>query len=149
MNTILLQKLKRESTFLTFILNVATFGVYGAHYMYSQTQKLNEEVSSENKMDTFSMGAIVLAAWVSGIIDLFTVFSETSEGVEAFNDLLSIGLLISIIMWAFKWRKMFHETMSITNSNDGRWLNGFLLFLFGLYYINYKINVMNDNTTNQ
>lgn len=149
MNIPLLQNLKRESTALTLCLNIATFGVYGAHYMYSQTEKLNNEVSDDRKVSTFVMGTMVFVAWLSGIIDLFSVFNEPSESLEFFNDYISFGYMISIILWSFKWRKMFHETMNIANSNDGRWLNGFLTFFFGLYYINYKINVINDNVSNQ
>ena len=140
----IVNKLKRESTFLTLIFNILTFGVYGAFYMKAQTETLNEALPEDQRIPEYSMYLYIGAMIVSAFISFISLFTELSQSVTSLDDLLTIGLGISMIVWTFSWRTKFYAVTGMNNNHPLR-LNGFLLFLFGLYYINYKINMIHDS----
>lgn len=147
MNTIL-SKLKRESTVLTLFLNIVTLGVYGAHYLQGQTNILNEELPEDQRFDPMVMWGIVGAAWISGILDFIGILQPLSPDLDLLSSAINLGVSIAYIAWSFKWRTMFYAATKTQNVYPQQ-LNGFLLFLFGIYYINYRVNAMNDTIAAQ
>ena len=143
-----ISKLKRESTLLTLFLNIVTFGIYGAHYLQGQTSVLNESLQEEDRLDPQIMWGIVAAAWISGILDFVGILQTLSPDFEFLSSAVGLGVSIAYILWSFKWRKMFYAATKTGNVYPQQ-LNGFLLFLFGIYYINYRVNAMNDTIAAQ
>lgn len=136
--------LKQEPLLLTLILNVVTFGIYGSFYLKHQTEALNEHVPADKQISDSMVSGIVTLACVSGFLDLITLLTEAGEMIDGINTLLGLVFSISMIVWVFKWRSLYHEALKVRSSNDGRWMNGFFAFLFGVYYVNYKVGALLD-----
>ena len=134
--------LKKQSTWVLLILNIITLNVYGAHYIYTQSKKLNEILEEEEKISDLLQGTILLSAYIIliGTVLSFINYSVIYDGIA---NLASLILTISMIVWSFKVRNRMNKALNL-QKGDFHWFHGFWTFLFPPYYFNYKINCLNE-----
>lgn len=144
----IIKKLKKESTILTIVFNVLTMGAYGAFYMKEQTEKLNELLPENEKISHTTSTAAMVVAIVSAAFGFLSLFVDLSESLTQFDNLITLTAAIFMLVWTFTWRNRFYTITGI-NSHHPYKLHGFWLFIFGVYYVNYKINVIHDSTVMQ
>jgi len=143
----IIKDLKKESTFVTLFYNFITLGVYGGFYMKRQTEILNKDVKDDLKISSSEMDTYVVLSIISAFISFLLIFSDNNPTFEGIDKLFTIGLGIWMIAWNFRWRKMFYAALGDDAQYPSFRLNGFFLFLFGIYYINYKINEFDSFTS--
>lgn len=134
--------LKKQSTWILLLLNIITFNVYGAHYIYTQSKKLNHVLNEEEKISDLLQGSILLSAYIMMFGTILSILSY-SVFVDSISNIASLVLTITLIVWSFKVRNRMNKLLNLHKS-DSNWFHGFWTFLFPPYYFNYKINCLNE-----
>ena len=140
-------RLKQEfavSTLLLIILSIITSGVYNIYYLVKGRKLFNEITESDgiNKNILFQYTIVV---GLLNFTNMALIQSARNRLIAAANfcDDISIlfGILsaVYIIIIAFKMRTALINYGLNTLRVDLN-VNAFLTFFFSLYYINYKIN---------
>lgn len=142
--------LKKQKTWILVILNIITLNVYGAHYIYIQSRKLNKILEDDMKISDLLQGTILLSAYIV-LVGTILAYINNSALFDYIANLASLVLTISLIVWSFKIRNRMNKILNLQKS-DSNWFHGFWTFLLPPYYFNYKINCLteqvNENDTN-
>jgi len=134
------QELKNEisiSTTKFIFLSIVTVGIYNLLWVYRN----HEIISKKLKLEFIDDRIIMFTTF------LYTIQLALPEGChhkEAFmfgiiNLILSLIILILNVIISFKAKAILEISVN-QNYNINLKMNGFLTFLLGLVYINYKIN---------
>jgi hypothetical protein len=155
-NENIIQELKDQSTWRLYGLTMITLGVYWAHYIRRQTNRINALLGEDARI---SKGLIQLFFIVTYLQLIFAVsinavfwfmpaiIVEEGHWLNIINIIGSVlgGLWgIIIIAWSFKARNRINTLCSFCKDSE-EWFHGFWTFLFYIWYINYKVNVLNES----
>ncbi|MCB1214026.1 MAG: DUF4234 domain-containing protein [Deltaproteobacteria bacterium] len=141
-----IKKLEWGSTFKLVIFSIISLGIYVAYYIARQTKVLNEVLPEEKKINQALIKAIFIFAYV-GIVSIVLVFFIPEE-----NPLIKIldavdrvfGFLL--LYWSFVVRERMNKDLLESQKGSPTWFNGIATFFFSPFYINYKVNTLNENS---
>jgi hypothetical protein len=136
--------LKSQRTWRLIFLSIITLGIYTAHYIKRQTCIFNKYLDREQKISSLLAYLIMFISYERVIVLLLSVFMNQliSEDMNFFRNLLRF---ILVIVWAFQVRNRINKLL-LLSANRALWLNRGLTFFFTIFYINYMINSLNENS---
>jgi hypothetical protein len=136
--------LKSQGTWCLVLLSIITLGIYTAHYIKRQTCIFNKYLDREQKISSLLAYLIMFISYERVIVLLLSVFMNQliSEDMNFFRNLLRF---ILVIVWAFQVRNRINKLL-LLSANRALWLNRGLTFFFTIFYINYMINSLNENS---
>lgn len=122
-----------EGTLKLILLGIFTFGIYFFIWLAERRKAMDELAGKE----VFDVKLMIAAALASGFSTLFTVVSAAmnSHWIDPFS--LIYGILFIVI--SFKVATFFELYIAKEFKIDVKF-NKFLLILFNIMYLNYKIN---------
>jgi len=141
-------QLKNQSTWRLFFLGVVTLGIYLAHYVKSQTKILNQHLDNESQISEGLVSFILIISYVSVLLLIPYIFVEDGRVYDALGNLLDLVWFLLMLYWAFAVRNRMNKLLLVTKKQP-QWFHGFWTFSFYVFYINYKINTLNDNFAEQ
>lgn len=134
-----IEKFKDQSTWRLVGLGIITYGVYFAHYIKRQTDKINGVVDKQERISAGFIYAIIAISYISLILFFAYLAVDDGHPVERASTIFDRACGIMILVWGFKARNRLNSVYEITTENE-EWFNGFWTFLFSPLYFNYKIN---------
>ncbi len=147
-----IKQFPRFSTWAVIGLTMITLGLYGYYWLFSRTKILNSLLP--NKPIASSLIIITLIILLLNLV--LTLFIPVLPTMEFVNPkiiatiyLLSIPVsfvaVILFLIWAFSFRNRFN-ILSESSKGSKFWLGIILTFFLNVYYFQYKINQIHDET---
>lgn len=129
------------STFIVVLLTIFTLGIYSMFWIYNRSKLLNEASTGQKVSMPIIIGFIVLAI-VANVASVLAG-DPPSIAMAAVSGLTALAYLVLFFVWAFSFRKIFHNVLKIEKGNP-LWCNAFLVVLLNVFYFNYKINQVKE-----
>ncbi len=141
-----MENLKYKSTLSLIGLSIITLGVYPAYFIKRQTKILNDYKTNAQVSKRLTT-LIIAIAYIIGILFLFVLIGLFRITLPNMKDLITLSpssffsLFTSTFstIWCFLARDRIHEYFNIDH-NPFKRISGLLLLMFGVFYLNYKIN---------
>lgn len=140
----LLSDLQEQSTWRLVGLTIITLGIYEAHYVKRQTERINRYLADVESQisDELVLGFLVVSYLSVALLAYFLLGSTTPE-IETISNLIDRVWMVLAIVWGFKARNRMNKLYALEKGRSERF-NGFWTFLFSPYYFNYKVNKLNQ-----
>jgi len=139
----IIKSLPRFTTWAVVGLSIITMGVYSIYWLYNRTKKLNAGLPDDKKISK----GIVIGALISYII--YMIFSIVAPMVmpelAAIGGLFAILYFVLFIIWIYKFRGAINTLIATRDRKKG-WIGPILTFFINIYYFQYKINQIHDNS---
>ena len=138
----IIKTLPRLTVWAVIGLSLITFGIYSIYWLYNRSEKFNAVLSEELRIPNWT---------IKGAIISYIVYMVCSIGASFIPDL---GLLTALflvvyvvlfVMWIYKFRGAMN-TLTETQRGDKVWVGPILTFFINVYYFQYKINQIHDNS---
>lgn len=129
---------KRQSIWALIGLTIITATIYWAFWLRRQTRLLNQNLPQQPIPGWFFPVLLVLTILSIGWA-IPEVLTNDAPGIIAIGELLSCADLIFTIVWVFKVRNRLN-TLLETSKSDKTWFGGVWTLLFGIFYLQFKIN---------
>ncbi|WP_163832135.1 DUF4234 domain-containing protein [Spartinivicinus ruber] len=137
-------QLPRLSAWAVFLLAIFTCGIYVYVWLYTRTKVINT-VCSNKKISTELTNTAISICIIDYLMTIYMmVFVEsTNNGLIMLENLIGIGSIISTFIWIYAIRDRLHIIENVSKDSEF-WIGGGLTFLFGVIYLQCKINQMID-----
>ena len=138
-----IKNLPRFTTWAVVGLSIITFGLYAIYWLYNRTSKLNAGLPDDQKISK----GVIMGAMVSYL--LYMVFSIV--GPMVMPELAIVGSVFALIyfvlfiIWIYKFRGAINNLTGTRERKKG-WIGPILTFFINVYYFQYKINQIHDNS---
>lgn len=132
---------------LLFIgIALLTMGLYVYAWIYTRNQMINRCVPESKRIPSWLTNSVIALGVVSFSMSFLAMVSPESSFGKALIEAQGIFTLITYamtILWLFNFRALLNQ---LAGSQPGErfWVNGILLVLFSVYYLQYKINQLHD-----
>jgi len=139
------EKLKKKNIFLMILLTLITYAIYQPIWFLKQKRAINNLKSKEKLTGTPFIFVIVIYA-ISILILLITFISidtTTLLVIDLIDTLITWTGVIILIVMSFKVRRIFHQYFNVVLKRNIKF-SKIWTFLFGIYYLQYKINRILD-----
>lgn len=142
----LIQNLSKptDNTLSMILLNFISFGMYNAFYLKSQSEVVNEYVTEYNKISKTLMNSVILTSVLHLYMVMVDFFGGLSSSLIVIDNLVTLSYLITMTVLSFAVRNRFNTLIDAEGGYVPK-MNGFFVFLFGAFYINYKIRSINNS----
>ncbi|MEZ5919260.1 MAG: DUF4234 domain-containing protein [Alphaproteobacteria bacterium] len=135
--------LRDQSTWILVFFSIITLGIYTAFYIKRQSRVLNEYLTTPtHRIKEGFIQFILVVAFVSAAIDVVDLIygddDPTVAGFAAGGDMV-FGL--SVMFWAFMICTRLNYLLGAAKGTP-LWSSKLWAFLFGAFYINYKVNTL-------
>jgi hypothetical protein len=130
-------------TFRLVFLSVITLSIYPAYYIKKQTEKINYYLDERLKIPLWLVFLIFFLAYFLAVIFLAEKFNTEVVLYPFLKKLLEFSLWLSFVSWAYIFTNRLHALFK-TKNDSGEWFTGILIFVFNIYYLNYKICSINE-----
>ena len=146
MQSELLSSLKEQSTLRLIGLGLITYGVYWAHYIKRQTERMNEYVDSRDGISMTFVNLFLVWSYIS--LGFFIAYQFVEEGhpIEAISAVADLFWSIWMLIWGFMARNIMNQALML---RIGDRFKGLWTFFFTPYYFNYKVNSLYDAEARQ
>jgi len=152
---------KQKSIILLIIFSIITLGIYNA-FWYARRAPEFANLGTRKKLSKFSTTIyliITFAAVFSGIIfilslspkDMGTFYQNTTTFQTMLVIVFLAGSILQFILslfLAFYSRAIINEAIKF-NKNTQKTISGILTFIFGIFYLQYEINRVVNDTEDQ
>ena len=132
------------STLLVVIFSIVTLGLYNLYWMYTRTQKLNALLSPEDRIANWLPTAAMTLAFISILLSISSEYIPVTEEFLVIDNTISIINFVFTLTWVFAIRKVINLLLE-SRPEDESWLNGFITFIFSIFYFQYRINQIHDS----
>lgn len=135
------KKLRKKSVLLIILLTLITYGIYQPIWFLKQKNAINNLKSKEKLTNTLFILVIILYA-VSALflfIYLFPYDTTSPLVIELIDNLINLTGAIIILVMSFKVRRILHQYFNVVLKRNIKF-SKIYTFLFGIYYLQYKIN---------
>ena len=132
-----LNNFRVQNIWLILFLTVITLGIYALFWLRRQNQAM--AILRPDLKLTPLFGNIALAvAFVSAGLDVANLISN-AHGLDTASNSLDRGFNILYLVLTFQTRNGFNLLLR-AQKGDNRWFSGLWTFLFGVMYLQYKLN---------
>lgn len=142
MNNDLLKELKWDSTHKLVFFAILSFGIYPVFYIKRQSQIFNSHFESERISMLFVL-VLLLIIIFGAVFTIFSFINLENVQVSKINNILGFLAESMMIFWASKFRNRINKSFNYSKGNP-EYFKAWYTFLFSLFYINYKINQINE-----
>jgi len=137
-----IKNMKSVNIFLMIFLSVITFGIYPVYWFYNKSKEVNglypiRKIS--NKFLNFFLFFFIIDPGIN-IIDYLQRALINETVIKLSSNIIGFMLLF----WVFFIRNRMNAIIGAKPS-DQQWFKGVLTFFFNLFYIQHKINKLNEN----
>ena len=129
---------KRQSVWVFIGLTIITATIYWPFWLRRQSRLLNQSLPQQAIPTWFFHVLIALTILNIGWA-IPEVLTDDAPGIIAIGKLLNIADGIFMIVWVFKVRNRLNALLCFSK-NDKTWFGGVWTFLFGIFYLQFKIN---------
>lgn len=140
-----IEKIKAIPRFTTWAvvgLTIITLGIYGFYWIYSRSKILNRGLSTDEKIPAW----IIIGSLASYILYfLISIGSAFVPELSAIGAIIFIVYFVLYIIWIYSFRGKVNM-LTATQRKDKFWIGPILTFFINIYYFQYKINQIHDNT---
>ena len=140
------------STALVIVLQVVTLGIWPVHYMKQLTDWLDDTRAEKQDralpaaISPEFMAANFVFAYTNAFGTLLSLSDADNLSYYVFGSLISIVAFVLHVLWAFKLRTSLQHLWHSTFGQTGV-LSGFLTFILGVIYLNFKIVAVKSHYT--
>lgn len=138
-NQDLIENLKDQSTWRLFGLGIITYGIYFAHYIRKQSDKINSRLDKDMAISAGFVNFILVMCYLSAALFIPYLFVDDGHPIERIGNAADNVSAVLLVVWGFKARNRVNTLCSFDNKS-GNWFHGFWTFLFTPLYFNYKVN---------
>ena len=132
-----LEGFSSQNVWLVLLLTVVTFGIYAGFWLYRQNEFLGR-IRPDLKVPP-ALGLVVLALLVvSALLDIVVMIHAPASLESASNGLDRITEIL-LLVFTFTVRGGLNKVLGVFKT-DPAWFSGLWTFLFGVIYLQYKIN---------
>jgi len=139
------EKLEKKNILILILYTFITYAIYQPIWFLKQKNAINNLKSKEKLTDTPFNIVLVLYA-VSALFLLISFFpydNNTQSVIDAIDNTISITGSIILLFMSFKVRRILHQYYNIVLKRNIEF-SKIWTFLFGIYYLQYKINKILD-----
>lgn len=140
------------STAFVIVLQIVTFGIWPVHYMKRLTEWLNDAQPEQQPpvlppaISPEFMAANFVFAYTNAVAVLLQASDAENLSYYVFGSLISIVAFVLHVVWAFKLRTSLQLLWQSSFGQSGM-LSGFLTFVLGVIYLNFKIVALKADYT--
>lgn len=138
-----LARMREQSTWRLLLLSVITIGIYQAHYMKRQALKINALTFPEARISIGFANTLIVLSYLSAAMLVPYVMAEDDSPVNAVLDCLDTIILCMFLFLSFAMRDHLHFLLA-SQFRSVRWFGALWTFLFGVLYINFRINKLEE-----
>jgi len=137
-------------TAFVIVLQIVTLGIWPVHYMKQLTDWLNDaQPDKANNVPPTAispefMAANFVFAYTNAGATLLALSDAENLSYYVFSSLVSIIAFVLHVIWAFKLRASLQILWQSSFGQSGV-LSGFLTFVLGVIYLNFKILSLKAN----
>jgi len=142
----MVNKLRKINIILMIFLTLITMGIYVPVWFLIQKKAINDLKSKEKLTDTPFQIVLVLYSF-SLFILIYQIFSSDyvqNSILDNIDNFISVTGAIIVLVMSFKVRRIFHQYFNIVLKKNIM-LSKLWTFLFGIYYLQFKINKILDS----
>lgn len=137
-----IKTIKRFTTWGVVGFSIITLGIYGFYWLYSRTKTLNNSLDEGQRIPQW----VILGALLSYVLYiLLSIGSGFVPELAAIGGLLAIVYIVLYLIWIYKFRSRINM-LTATKRGDKFWIGPILTFFINIFYFQYKINQIHDNT---
>ena len=137
--------LPTKKTWRFVLLSFFTYFVYPAHYVKTLSARLNEQDSEAPKISTALVWAVLISSYISLAFFFGYIAVEEDHPIAKISTLVDKLSGLIFLIWTFSARSRIHALLK-PSKGSSRWLHGFWTFVFGPFYLNYKLSKLkNEN----
>ena len=134
----IISTLPTKKTWLLILLAFVTYFVYPAHYVKKISARLNEETSEAPEIFSGLVWVILFSSYLSLALFFITLGVDDDHPIAKISSAVDRLVGIPYIFWAFEARSRLHALLS-SSKGSPYWFHGFWTFIFGVFYINFKL----------
>ena len=142
-----LSGMKRINIFLMLFLTLVTLGIYPAYWYFVKVRQINKLYPNYPVNSIFFTFFLIFYA-LYYVLQFLPGNGGHASGDDAPNPsvvtITSVAFITQFIM-VFMMRNRINAIVG-AKPRDKYWVNGWLTFFFHLYYIQYKINQIKDES---
>lgn len=138
---------KRQSVWALIGLTIVTATIYWAFWLRRQNRVLNQKLPNQPISGWFFPVSLSLTILSLGWA-IPEVLTDDASIVIAIGKVLSKADLIFTIVWVFKVRNRLNVFLE-TSKNDETWFWGVWTFIFGIFYLQFKLNRLQKETARE
>jgi len=141
-------------TAFVIVLQVVTLGIWPVHYMKQLTDWINDtqpDIQQSVLPPSISpefMAANFVFAYTNAVATLLSLSDAENLSYYVFGSLISIIAFVLHVVWAFKLRTSLQRLWQSSFGQTGM-LSGFLTFVLGVIYLNFKILTLKETSDQQ
>ncbi len=136
-------QLRSQSTWRLAVLILITWGIYLAHYIRRQTNRLNQCLDEQHRISRALVISILILSYITVILAVHEILVEEGQG-QPISLLLNLTLAILVLIWAFKARNRMNMLLGVAPDEPGSFDETWTL-LFAVLYFNFKINKLYES----
>ena len=132
-----LESFRVQSVWLVLFLTLITLGIYGVFWLRRQNRTLSM-VRPDLKVVLLYGNIVLGAAFLSAGLDIASLISS-AHGLDTASSSLDRIFGIMALVLTFQARNGFNLLLRAQKGDD-RWFSGLWTWLFGVAYLQYKLN---------
>jgi hypothetical protein len=129
---------KRQSVWALIGLTIITATIYWPFWLRRQSRLLNQSLPQQ-AIPTWFFPVLLALAILSIGWAIPEALTNDAPGIIAIGKLLSKADLIFTIVWVFKVRNRLNALFE-TSKNEKTWFGGVWTVIFGIFYLQFKLN---------
>lgn len=138
---------KRQSVWVLIGLTFITATIYWPFWLRRQSRLLNQSLPQQ-AIPTWFFPVLLALTILSIGWAIPEVLTDDAPGIIAMGKLLSRADLIFTIVWVLKVRNRLNALLE-TSKKDKTWFGGVWTFLFGIFYLQFKINRLSTQQSHE
>ncbi len=128
----------RLSAWYVFFLSLITLYLFAIYWMYDRSKRLND-ISIEKQVSPFLYQVFAVFWLATFALEVTSSVSELGIVNESWYVWSTLISNLGILVWAFSMRYVLRWVLLKENLSEIK-VSGLLTFLFGPFYLAYKIN---------
>ena len=126
---------------LVIVLSAITLGIYIPIWFLRRRDWLDHLSAHESLSSGAAVFLLILFSISAAFFPIVILSTDPSlvSGLDMIDNLISLIGSITILVLAFKVRRILHEHFNVTHKL-GVYFSGVFTFLFTIFYLQYKIN---------
>jgi ABC-type sulfate transport system permease component len=137
-----IRKLKWHSTWALLGLLIVTLGIYAAYYIKRQTKTLNDSTKTIIKIPNVLVVFIFIISYLGAFVTISSIFFDEKHPIQYIDKILTCIWIAVVFLWALYAKNSLNALLNASKKSQLR-VRFLWTLLFGLYYLNYKVNKLN------
>lgn len=138
----IIHKFPRQSVWAIIGLSLVTLTIYFPFWLRKHTRIINQLLPN-NQVPSWWFPLYLCITILNFALVIPEIITEDHPAVMAVSKLISMIDIILTIVWIFKLRNRMNILLE-TEKKTPYWYQAFWTLLFGLFYLQYKVNKLQE-----